>query len=98
MNKLLKVVIKLSLVLCIVSQSTQAKQVNNEQIPVLKQDDIHQVVARRVTNYFTQAHYRNFALDGAFSAKIFDRYFKMLDGSKAIFIQSDVYRFRNRQD
>ncbi|OCG13066.1 C-terminal processing peptidase [Gilliamella sp. wkB292] len=98
MNKLLKVVIKLSLVLCIVSQSTQAKQVNNEQIPALKQDDIHQVVARRVTNYFTQSHYRNFALDGAFSAKIFDRYFKMLDGSKAIFIQSDVDSFRNRQD
>ena len=98
MNKLLKGTIKLSLALCIVSLSVQAKQSATEPLPVLKQDDVHQVVAKRVTNFFTQAHYRNFALDGVFSAKIFDRYFKMLDGSKAIFIQSDVDSFRNRQE
>ena len=98
MNKLLKGTIKLSLALCIVSLSVQAKQPDAESLPVLKQDDVHQVVAKRLTNFFTQAHYRNFALNGAFSAKIFDRYFKMLDGSKAIFIQSDVDTFRNRQE
>ena len=98
MNKLLKGTIKLSLALCIVSLSVQAKQPVAEQLPILKQDDVHQVVAKRVTNFFTQAHYRNFALDGAFSAKIFDRYFKMLDGSKAIFIQDDIDTFRNRQE
>ncbi|OCG01317.1 carboxy terminal-processing peptidase [Gilliamella sp. wkB112] len=98
MNKLLKGIIKLSLVLCIVNQSAQAKQPTTEQLPVLKQDEIHQVVAKRVTNFFTQSHYRNFALDGAFSAKIFDRYFKLLDGNKALFIQSDVDSFRNRQE
>lgn len=98
MNKLLKGTIKLSLALCIVSLSVQAKQPAADPLPVLKQDDVHQVVAKRVTNFFTQAHYRNFALNGAFSAKIFDRYFKMLDGSKAIFIQSDVDTFRNRQE
>lgn len=98
MNKLLKGTIKLSLALCIVSLSVQAKQPATDPLPVLKQDDVHQVVAKRVTNFFTQAHYRNFALNGAFSAKIFDRYFKMLDGSKAIFIQSDVDSFRNRQE
>ena len=98
MNKLLKGTIKLSLALCIVSLTVQAKQPDAESLPVLKQDDVHQVVAKRLTNFFTQAHYRNFALDGAFSAKIFDRYFKMLDGSKAIFIQNDVDTFRNRQD
>ncbi|MBI0027624.1 carboxy terminal-processing peptidase [Gilliamella sp. B14448G11] len=98
MNKLLKGTIKLSLALCILSLSVHAKQPDMESLPVLKQDDVHQVVAKRVTNFFTQAHYRNFALDGAFSAKIFDRYFKMLDGSKAIFIQSDVDTFRNRQE
>ena len=98
MNKLLKGTIKLSLALCIVSLTVQAKQPDAESLPVLKQDDVHQVVAKRLTNFFTQAHYRNFALDGAFSAKIFDRYFKMLDGSKAIFIQNDVDTFRNRQE
>ncbi|OCG46539.1 C-terminal processing peptidase [Gilliamella sp. Choc5-1] len=97
MNKLLKV-ITLSLILSIFSQNVQAKPQANEQIPVLKQDDIHQVVAKRVTNFFTQSHYRNFSLDGAFSAQIFDRYFKLLDGNKSIFIQSDVDGFRNRQE
>jgi carboxyl-terminal processing protease len=98
MNKLLKGIIALSLILSVVGQNVQAKPQNKEQIPVLKQDEIHQVVAKRVTNFFTQSHYRNFALDGAFSAQIFDRYFKLLDGNKFIFIQSDVDSFRNRQD
>ncbi|SCB72565.1 carboxy terminal-processing peptidase [Gilliamella intestini] len=97
MNKLLKV-ITLSLILSIVSQNVQAKSQAKEQIPVLKQDEIHQVVAKRVTNFFTQSHYRNFALNGAFSAQIFDRYFKLLDGNKSIFIQSDVDSFRDRQE
>lgn len=97
MNKLLKV-ITLSLILSIVSQNVQAKSHAKEQIPVLKQDEIHQVVAKRVTNFFTQSHYRNFALNGAFSAQIFDRYFKLLDGNKSIFIQSDVDSFRDRQE
>ncbi|OCG59381.1 C-terminal processing peptidase [Gilliamella sp. Nev5-1] len=99
MNKLLKGIIALGLILSVAGQNVQAKPQNNkEQIPVLKQDEIHQVVAKRVTNFFTQSHYRNFALDGAFSAQIFDRYFKLLDGNKFIFIQSDVDSFRNRQE
>lgn len=98
MNKLLNGIITLSLIFGIFSQNVQAKPQANEQIPVLKQDDIHQVVAKRVTSFFTQSHYRNFSLDGAFSAQIFDRYFKLLDGSKSIFIQSDVDGFRNRQE
>ncbi|NUF26513.1 carboxy terminal-processing peptidase [Gilliamella sp. ESL0254] len=98
MNKLLKGIITFSLVLCIFYQNAQAKTQDKEQIPLLKQDEIHQVVARRVTNFFTQSHYRNFALDGAFSSKIFDRYFKLLDSNKSLFIQSDVDSFRNRQE
>ncbi|OCG20580.1 carboxy terminal-processing peptidase [Gilliamella sp. App4-10] len=98
MNKLLKGIITAGLILGIVSQNVQAKPQVGEQIPVLRQDEIHQVVAKRVTNFFTQSHYRNFALNGAFSAQIFDRYFKLLDGNKFIFIQSDVDSFRNRQE
>jgi carboxyl-terminal processing protease len=98
MNKLLKGIIKLSFVLFIVSQGAQAKTPSIEQLPILKQDQIHQIVTNRVTNYFTQSHYRNFQLDGAFSAKIFDRYFKLLDGSKTYFIQSDIDSFRGKQE
>ncbi len=98
MNKLLKGFIKLGLLLCIVSTTAQAKAPVTEQIPILKQDEVHQVVAKRVTNFFTQSHYRDFSLDGAFSAKIFDRYFKLLDGSKTIFLQDDVNKFRIHQE
>ncbi len=98
MNKLVKGFAKLSLMLCMVSAVANAKDPTIDQLPTLKQDKIHEVVTRRVTNYFTQSHYRNFTLDGAFSAKIFDRYLKILDGNKAIFIQSDVDMFRHKQD
>ena len=98
MNKLLKSFVKFGLILCIISTTAQAKTPATEQIPVLKQDEVHQVVAKRVTNFFTQSHYRDFSLDGAFSAKIFDRYFKLLDGNKIIFLQDDVNKFRDRQE
>ncbi len=98
MNKLLKGFVKFGLILCIISTTAQAKALATEQIPVLKQDEVHQVVAKRVTNFFTQSHYRDFSLDGAFSAKIFDRYFKLLDGNKTIFLQDDVNKFRIYQE
>lgn len=98
MNKLLKGFVKFGLILCIISTTAQAKTPATEQIPVLKQDEVHQVVAKRVTNFFTQSHYRDFSLDGAFSAKIFDRYFKLLDGNKTIFLQDDVNKFRIYQE
>lgn len=98
MDKLLKGCIKLGLILCIISTTAQAKPVATEQIPVLKQDEVHQVVAKRVTNFFTQSHYRDFSLDGAFSAKIFDRYLKLLDGNKTIFLQDDVNKYRIHQE
>lgn len=98
MNKLLKGFVKFGLIICIISTTAQAKAPATEQIPVLKQDEVHQVVAKRVTNFFTQSHYRDFSLDGAFSAKIFDRYFKLLDGNKTIFLQDDVNKFRNYQE
>lgn len=98
MNNLLKGFFKFGLLLCIISSAVHAKAPETEQIPVLKQDEIHQVVAKRVTNFFTQSHYRDFSLDGAFSAKIFDRYFKLLDGNKTIFLQDDVNKFRIYQE
>lgn len=83
--------------LLLVNSFVQAKTYTIEQIPKLEQDPIHDVVTRRVTNNFTQSHFRNFNLDGVFSAKIFDRYFKMLDSNKSIFIQNDVDLFREKQ-
>lgn len=75
----------------------QAKNYTIDELPVLEADPIHDVVARRVTNYFTQSHFRDFNLDGVFSSKIFDRYFKLLDGNKSIFIKNDIDLFREKQ-
>jgi len=75
----------------------QAKNYTIDQLPKLEADPIHEVVARRVTNYFTQSHFRSFDLDGAFSSKIFDRYFKLLDSNKSIFIKTDLDQFREKQ-
>lgn len=93
--------LKCKLVLAICSilflSSALAATYTEDQLPVLSQDDIHSVVSRRVTNYFTQSHYQDFSLDGAFSSKIFDRYLKLLDGNKSIFIKDDINQFRERQ-
>lgn len=79
------------------SSSIQAKDYTTEKPPILVPEPIHDVVARRVTNFFTQSHFREFNLDGVFSSKIFDRYLKQLDGNKAIFIKSDIDKFREKQ-
>jgi carboxyl-terminal processing protease len=41
----------------------------------------------------TRYHYKRVPLDDALSAKIFDNYFKELDGEKVFFIQSDIDHF-----
>ncbi|WP_392565964.1 carboxy terminal-processing peptidase [Utexia brackfieldae] len=71
----------------------QAKEYTMEQLPQLTQDPIHQTVSKRVTNYFTQAHYHHIQLDDAFSEKIFDRYFKLLDSNKGLFTADDIAQF-----
>lgn len=87
------------LIVCLLSMNfAQAKNYTIDQLPTLNPDPIHDVVARRVSNYFTQSHFRDFNLDGAFSAKIFDRYIKMLDSNKSIFTRKDIDLFRDKQD
>ncbi|RKS84715.1 S41A family C-terminal processing peptidase-1 [Orbus hercynius] len=81
----------------LINNFAQAKDYNINELPTLEPESTHSVVARRVTNYFTQSHFRDFNLDGVFSSKIFDRYFKLLDSSKATFIQSDIDSFRVKQ-
>jgi carboxyl-terminal processing protease len=49
----------------------------------------------------SRGHYKAVPLDDAMSEKIFDRYFKSLDGEKLFFVQADIDQFdglRNRLD
>ncbi len=67
------------------------------QIPVLKEETQHATVSERVTSRFTRSHYRQFNLDQAFSAKIFDRYLNLLDYSHNVLLASDVEQFAKRK-
>ncbi len=68
-----------------------------DQIPVLKEETQHATVSERVTSRFTRSHYRQFDLDQAFSAKIFDRYLNLLDYSHNVLLASDVAQFAKRK-
>lgn len=68
-----------------------------EQIPVLKEETQHATVSERVTSRFTRSHYRQFDLDQAFSAKIFDRYLNLLDYSHNVLLASDVEAFAKKK-
>ncbi|HBN2095183.1 TPA: carboxy terminal-processing peptidase [Escherichia coli] len=68
-----------------------------DQIPVLKEETQHATVSERVTSRFTRSHYRQFDLDQAFSAKIFDRYLNLLDYSHNVLLESDVEQFAKKK-
>jgi len=68
------------------------------QIPVLKEETQHATVSERVTSRFTRSHYRQFDLDGTFSAKIFDRYLNLLDYSHNVLLASDVEEYAKQKN
>ncbi|SFC08341.1 carboxy terminal-processing peptidase [Pseudoalteromonas denitrificans] len=64
-----------------------------EDLPVLKQESQHSTASKRVTNFFTRAHYKLIDLNDELSTKIFDRYIESLDFGKRIFLKSDIEEF-----
>ncbi|ELY2486579.1 carboxy terminal-processing peptidase [Cronobacter sakazakii] len=68
-----------------------------DQIPVLKEEPQHATVSERVTSRFTRSHYRQFDLNEAFSAKIFDRYLNLLDYSHNVLLASDIEKFAKKK-
>ncbi|MEC5341719.1 carboxy terminal-processing peptidase [Brenneria populi] len=68
-----------------------------EQIPQLRPESQHATVSDRVTSRFLRSHYRQFALDNAFSEKIFSRYLNMLDYSHNVLLASDIALFANKK-
>ena len=81
MNKLFRLSALAGLLL-ITGQALAVEDITRvDQLPVLKEETQHATVSERVTSRFTRSHYRQFDLDQAFSAKIFDRYLNLLDYS-----------------
>lgn len=78
-----------------------AKDINitrADQIPQLHEEAQQETVSERVTARFTRSHYRQFDLDDAFSAKIFDRYLNMLDYSHNVLLASDIAQFADKKN
>lgn len=72
-----------------------SEQVSIEQLPELKQEVQHRTAAVRVTDIFTQAHYKEVTLDNTFSSEIFEHYLKLLDYNRQVFTQSDIDAFES---
>lgn len=68
------------------------------QLPILKEEPQHATVSERVTSRFTRSHYRQFDLNAAFSAKIFDRYLNLLDYSHNVLLASDIEKFSTKKN
>ena len=67
----------------------------------LKADATQAQAALWASKVLARYHYKAMPLDDALSEKIFDRYFKTLDGEKLYFVQSDIDQFevvRNKLD
>jgi carboxyl-terminal processing protease len=69
--------------------------------PLLKPVAAQTQAALWASRLLGRYHYKATPLDDAMSEKIFDRYFKSLDGEKLFFLQSDIEQFdvvKNRLD
>ncbi|OOF31988.1 carboxy terminal-processing peptidase [Salinivibrio proteolyticus] len=83
--------------------SAQAVEANFQlsDLPTLSAEPQHKTASKRVTSRFTRSHYKQFSLDDAFSAGIFERYLETLDYNRVFLTQSDVdalSRWKDRLD
>lgn len=91
MNKLLLILLALA------TSSVAAVNVAPQLKPLETQASAAHLSAEVLSRY----HYKPVKLDDASSAKIFDNYFKSLDGEKVFFVQTDIDQFttaRNKLD
>lgn len=97
MNKFFKLTAVASLLLLSGSALAVEDITRADQIPTLKEEPQHPTVSERVTSRFTRSHYRQFSLDNAFSAKIFDRYLNLLDYSHNVLLASDIDEYAKKK-
>lgn len=69
-----------------------------DQIPQLQEESQQITVSQRVTERFTQSHYRQITLDQHFAAKIFDRFLTTIDYNHNILLSSDIDKFSAQRE
>ncbi|MGF1726410.1 carboxy terminal-processing peptidase [Photobacterium nomapromontoriensis] len=74
------------------AQALEAKYSSSD-LPQLMPEKQHATASKRVASRFTRSHYKQFLLDDAFSASVFDRYIEMLDFNKSFLTSSDIKQF-----
>lgn len=67
-------------------------------LPELNPEGQHKVAAKRISDLFTRAHYKEVFLNDKASEKIFGRYLRSLDINKTIFLKSDIDKLNAFKD
>lgn len=98
MNKFVRVTALAGLLLVGAASASEVKITRADQIPQLREEAQQETVSERVTARFTRSHYRQFDLNDAFSAKIFDRYLNMLDYNHSVLLASDIAQYADKKN
>lgn len=72
------------------SMSSIASENADAALPELNPEGQHKVAAKRISDLFTRAHYKEVFLNDQVSEKIFERYLRSLDVNKTILLKSDI--------
>lgn len=75
-------------------QTEQLVKYTEADLPALSQESQHERAILRITDIFTQVHYKPIQLNDQFSEQIFERYLDMLDYNRQILLQSDIAQFQ----
>ncbi|NVD97466.1 carboxy terminal-processing peptidase [Massilia sp. BJB1822] len=84
-----------TMALAVLSAHAGAAQTDKTPDAVLKPASQQPQAALWASRVLSRIHYKATPLDDAMSEKIFDRYFKSLDGEKLFFSQADIDQFAN---
>ena len=90
MKKIARVSLISGLMLCASSGIAFSSENTPVSLPDLSPEGQHKVAAKRISDLFTRAHYKEVFLDDAVSEKIFNRYLRSLDVNKTLFLQADI--------
>lgn len=76
----------------LLAASAQALEANYDaaDLPILVSEPQHETASKRITLRFEKSHYKQFQLDDAFSAAVFDRYLETLDFNRLFLTQEEV--------
>ncbi|MES1924963.1 carboxy terminal-processing peptidase [Salinisphaera sp. T31B1] len=102
-----KFALSLLLVLTLFAQAGCASDTSPEPVPdagaghaegytPLKPDDNQDEIDREIVRQLQDNHYNKVDLDDAFSRKFFEAYIEELDGTRGVFLASDIERLRER--